>query len=456
MDEFTIIKYLFKSDVFYRRIMCSLEIDFFKEHSFRNMFKLIKLYNDKKMKHITIDTFKILLDKTNYEENTKNKIYNILEEIESFKPNVDIDILEEAARKWIRKTALTDAILDAAELIEQNSEFDSIPDTLTNALKKGLSFPSVLNIDDPSRFDNENDVEGEKIRFHLETFNRITNGGAQRKNLCCIVAPPGSGKSRLLGDLAVGYKRLGNNVLVVSLEISKQEYAKRIDANIADMPLSELNSREAKDRLKEYYTNRRIKDEGILLIEEFPARTINKNNILALLDNLKMTQDFVPDVIVVDYLNLMNSVHKIPMNDTFNQVKFVAEELRAIAQEFNYLIWTATQFNREGIRTANSPTLENISESFGLANTLDFLMGLYIDEELDAEKQILCTILKTRYGDKFDSKSFRLGLEKSRMRHFDLEGDFDDEIVKSAETRMTRKFGTNYRKVNPEETFKII
>ena len=443
MEEKTIIRYLLKSDTYFKRIILNLEVKFFKEPLYKNLFKLIKGYANKKNKFLSLDTLNILIEKTNFKKETKEKLFNFIEELEDFKPDIDVDELELATREWIKKVAVVDAIMEAADLIEKDVNLDSIPAMVQKALSEGVTKKLGTRHSDLSRL-NKEELELVKIPFELETLNNVTNGGVGRKTLNCIVGAQGAGKTRFLADLAVQYKRQGNNVLIISLEISEQLYHQRIDCNLADVRM--VDYLEELDIIAEAIKNE-SPDEGEIVIQEFPQRSINKNHILATMDHLKTTEGFIPDILIIDYLNLLNSVTLANSPaDTYNMVKYCSEEIRAIAQEHDIAIWTATQYNREGMKSAMDPEMDLLSDSYALNNTLDFLLGLYINEELSEDKQMFCKIMKTRYGDKFENNKFKLGIEPDKMRHFDLTPE--EALLEKYENNIKNKYSKNGDKNN--------
>lgn len=438
--EKEIIFHLLKSQTYFKRVIADLDKNLFKDKTNKNIFKLINLYYSKKNAYCNPETCKILLTKTGFSEKLKGKIIDYIDSIENKKVKVDLDILEEETRNWIQTTSVTDAIMESAEIIEKgDADLSFIPDKIREALKKGLTKKSGELHSDTSRLERAEEDQGDKIPFELSTLNHITRGGFERKTLNCFVASQGGGKTRMLADLAVQYKRMGFNVLVITLEISKKKYWQRIDANFSDVDIRHYFEEENQEKIKESLKN--IPDSfGEIIVEEFPQRTVNKNHILKLVDDLKLQYGFEPDVIIIDYLNLLNSITLGGSStDTYNLIKFVSEEIRGMAQEFNWCIISATQFNREGMRNAHDPKTTDTSESTALINTLDFFMSLYIDDELDELKQLKCTILKTRYADLFEFKPFYLGLEKFKMRHFDLS---ESGILKEAENRIKKNLNT--------------
>jgi archaellum biogenesis ATPase FlaH len=341
-------------------------------------------------------------------------------------PDVRIDWLVDKTEEFCKQRAIELAIQNAADILrnEKTSKMhrDGIPQMLQDAL--AVSFNTDLGHDYledwECRFDHYHD-HTLRIPFHIEFLNKITGGGVPPKTLSVILAGTGVGKSMLMSDMAAHHLMMGKNVLYISLELSREMIGERIDANLMDTDLDVLNTID-----KELFTRKinkmKEKTQGKLIIAEFSPTSAGAAHFRYLLNELRIKKGFVPDVIYVDYINLCVSTRKhIPGNaNSYTIIKMVAEELRGLAVDYNVPLITATQTNRSGF-TSTDLGLEDTAESFGLPATADFMISISQDEEMKILKQVRFKQLKNRFRDVERDKKFDLGVEKSKMRFFELE-----------------------------------
>jgi len=336
----------------------------------------------------------------------------------------DMAWMKSKTEKWCQDRALINAVYKSIGIMDgtdKKSSTHCIPDMMREALS--VTFDSSVGhdyIDDrDERFAYYHDVT-QKVPCDLSMINTITKGGIPRKTLNVVMAATGGGKSQFLCHLAASYMKTGMNVLYLTYEMEEKRIAERIDANILDVNVDDLVRMDAA-KYNDKTTKAFRKIMGKLIIKEYPAASSNVNHIKQLLQELKTKKNFIPDVIVVDYLNLMNSARfaNSANANSYSTVKATAEELRGLAQEEEFIIWTATQTNRDGIG-ASDLSMSNTSESMGLPHTVDFFFGLVPIEELEAKNQILGVQLKNRYGPLDPNRKFILGLDRGRMKFYDV------------------------------------
>ena len=344
----------------------------------------------------------------------------------------------DTTEKWCQDRAIYNAIMQSFTIIDGKHETlskNSLPDILTDAL--AVSFDTnvghdyIENVEE--RFDFYHSQE-ERIPFDLDYFNRITGGGLPNKTLNIALAGTGVGKSLFMCHVAAGALCQGRNVLYITMEMAEERIAERIDANLLDMPIDDLDTL-TKTMLKDRVTNIRRAGNGKLIIKEYPTGQANTSHFRALLNELKLKKKFVPEIIFVDYLNICGSARMKAMGGSINSytyIKAIAEEMRGLAVEFNLPIVSATQTTRIG-HTSSDPGLEDTSESFGLPATADLMFALVSTEELEDQGQIMVKQLKNRYNDPNKDKRFLIGVDKSKMRLYDVElgteGIIDDRPV---------------------------
>ena len=243
----------------------------------------------------------------------------------------------------------------------------------------------------------------------------------------------GVGKSMFMCHFAASVLAMGKNVLYITMEMAEEKIAERIDANLLNATLDELPKMTA-----ESFTNKIQKlvkkTQGKLIIKEYPNSSAHAGHFRALLEELKNKKKFKPDVIIVDYLNICASSRiKFGNGSSYTIVKAIAEELRALAQEYDVPILSATQVNRDGMNSSDID-LTNTSESIGLPQTVDLMFALISTEELENLNQILVKQLKNRYNDLNYYKRFVVGIDRARMKFYDVENSAQSSLSDPGKT----------------------
>ena len=323
------------------------------------------------------------------------------------------------------------AIMESISIIDgkhKSLSKNALPDILSNALAvtfdTNVGHDYLENVDERYAFYHEQE---ERIPFDLEYFNRITKGGLPNKTLNIALAGTGVGKSLFMCHVAASALSQGRNVLYVTMEMAEERIAERIDANLLNVPIDQLeNMSQAmfRDRVGDIAK----KTNGKLIIKEYPTGQAHSGHFRALLNELKQKKKFVPEIIFVDYLNICASSRVKGMGGAINSytyIKAIAEELRGLAVEFDVPIVSATQTTRSGYGNSD-PGLEDTSESFGLPATADLMFALISNDELSSLGQIMVKQLKNRYNDPNVDKRFVVGVDRSKMRLSDVDESEQD------------------------------
>jgi len=335
------------------------------------------------------------------------------------------DWMIENTEKFCKDKAVYNAILHSIQIIDGRDKIrtqDSIPGILSDALS--VSFDNHVGHDyienSNERYDFYHRVE-EKISFDLEMFNKITKGGLSRKTLNIALAGTGVGKSLFMCHVGASCLTQGKNVLYITMEMAEERIAERIDANLLNLTMDELKVVD-KDIYETRIDKLSKKTKGKLIIKEYPTAGAHSGHFRALLEELKLKKEFTPDIIFIDYLNICSSQRmKQGANiNSYTYIKAIAEELRGLAVEYNVPIVSATQTTRSGF-TNSDPGLEDTSESFGLPATADFMFALVSNEELEGLNQIIVKQLKNRYNDPSFYKRFVIGIDRAKMKLYDVE-----------------------------------
>ena len=393
-------------------------------------------------------------------ETEHSKIVEIIKTLDS--TNVDMDWLLDTTEKFCKDRAIYNAIVDGISIIDgkdKNRTPDSIPSILTDAL--AVSFDNAVGhdylLDSDSRFEFYHKVE-ERIPFDLEFFNKITKGGLPTKTLNIALAGTGVGKSLFMCHMAANSLSKGKNVLYITLEMAEERIAERIDANLMNVSMEDLHDLPKKmfdDKIAKIVK----KTSGKLIVKEYPTASAHSAHFRGLIKELAIKKSFKPDIIFIDYLNICaSSRFKGAQNvNSYSYIKSVAEELRGLAVECNVPIMSATQTTRGGF-TSTDVGLEDTSESFGLPATADFMFALISNEELDELNQIVVKQLKNRYNDPTINKRFVLGIDRSKMKLFDVELKEQKDIVDNGQDEPIfdkTNFGSKTDKFSAIKDFKI-
>ena len=452
--ERIILKNLVFDDSYSRRVLPFLKGEYFAEVSEKVVFEKISEFILKYENRPSKEALLIALSKDDkITSQVETAARDIIVSFEQSK--VDDKWLIEQTEEWCKDRAIYNALLNSIKIADdKKSKFSrgNIPKMLTDAL--AVSFdPNVGHsyLDDTdARYESYHRVE-EKFPFDLECMNKITKNGVPRKTLNVILAGTAVGKSLALCHMAASYFMSGKNILYITLEMSEERIAERIDANLLNISLADLQ-KIPKDMYDKKIDAIRSKTVGRLIVKEYPTATATTTHFRALLNELSLKKNFVPDVIFVDYLNISASARINNTNhvNSYTYIKSIAEEFRGLAVECNVPLWTATQTNRQGY-VSSDIGLENTSESFGLPATADFMIALSTTEELEQMGQILVKQLKNRYNDVSSLKRFVLGIDRSKMKLFDLDDSAQTELVntdlKVADTPTfdKGKFGSNMK-----------
>ena len=423
--EESILRNLLYNETYYRKVVPFLKAEYFQEYHEKIVFEEIADFAGKYDKVPTKEVLSINLQ--NRGDLTEEAFKDSLSKVSSLSDDwVDYDWLLDATEKWCQDRAIYLALMQSIKIAdggETKFTKGAIPSILQDAL--AVSFDEHIGHDyieqSSDRYEFYHRKE-EKIPFDLEKFNFITKGGLPNKTLNIALAGTGVGKSLFMCHMAGSARTQGYNVLYITCEMAEEKIAERIDANLLNVNVKDITE------LPEVLFNSKVneisrKTQGKLIIKEYPTASAHAGHFKALLSDLKLKKDFTPDLIFVDYLNICASVrYKGAVVNSYTYVKAIAEELRGLAVESNVPIISATQTTRSGFGNSD-PDLTDTSESFGLPATADFMFALISTEELEQQGRILVKQLKNRYNDPTASRKFILGIDRAKMRLYDVAED---------------------------------
>ena len=446
--EHLILKNLITDEDYARRTLPYLKSQYFQDVNERIVYEEIDNFITKFNTLPSREALTIELDnRSNINDNQFAEIAKYVSNLKS-EDKDDKDWLVQTTEKFCQEKAIYNAIMESIQIIDGDGKRDkgSIPSLLSDAL--AVSFDPNVGHDffdnSDARFDFYHRVE-ERIPFDLEYLNKITKGGVPKKSLNIILAGTGVGKSLAMCHMASANLLDGKNVLYITLEMAEEKIAERIDANLLNTKLDELNEL-PKDVYDKKINRVKNKTTGKLVVKEYPTAAANVGHFRHLINELKLKKQFKPDIIFIDYLNICAS-SRIKMGgsvNTYTYIKSIAEELRGLSVEQNLPIWSATQTTRSGFSNSDVG-LEDTSESFGLPATADFMVAIISTEELNNLNQVLVKQLKNRYGDPNAHKRFVLGIDRSKMRLYDVEQSAQEDLINVDDTGPVNTFGDRER-----------
>ena len=434
--ERTALSQLVYNEEFARKVLPHMKGDYFSDRTEKTIFEEITKFVDKYKKIPTQTSLEIeVQSRKDLNESDYKKVVEVIKTLES--TDVDFDWLVDTTEQFCKDKAVYNAIVEGIQIIDgkdKNRDVSAIPSILTDALAVG--FDNAVGhdylLDSDSRYDYYHTVE-EKIPFDLEFFNKITKGGLPPKTLNIALAGTGVGKSLFMCHVAANCLSQGKNVLYITLEMAEERIAERIDANLMNISMEDLH-----DLPKQMFDDKIAKiiksTSGTLIVKEYPTASAHSAHFRGLLKELAIKKTFKPDIIFIDYLNICaSSRFKGATNvNSYMYIKAIAEELRGLAVETNVPIFSATQTTRSGF-VSSDIGLEDTAESFGLPATADLMFALISNEELDELNQIAIKQLKNRYNDPTINKRFVIGLDRAKMRLFDVKPSEQTDLVDSGQ-----------------------
>ena len=430
--ENLVIKNLLLDEEYVRKAMPFIKAEYFSDLLEKNLYNVINKYFTDYSALPTKEALEIEVGQLgNISDEQHRQTIQYIRDIDDEKS--EYDWILDTTEKWCKERAIYLALMESIKIAEGNDEkraTGAIPSILSDAL--AVSFDNHIGHDYlqdyEERYEFYHQTE-EKIPFDLEFFNRITKGGLPNKTLNIALAGTGVGKSLFMCHVASSILLQSKNVLYITLEMAEEKIAERIDANLLSVDIQQL------DQLPKMMFDSKVnkiakKTQGQLIIKEYPTASASVGHFRALLNDLALKKAFKPDIIFIDYLNICASSRysKLGNVNSYSYIKAIAEELRGLAVEANVPIVSATQTTRSGYGSSDVD-LTDTSESFGLPATADLMFALISTEELEEINQIMVKQLKNRYNDPTLNKRFVVGIDRAKMRLYDVEQSAQNDIV---------------------------
>ena len=430
--ERTALSSLVSNEDYARKVIPHMKADYFSDRAERLVFEEIKAFTDKYQKIPTQTSLEVeVQNRKDLNEEDFKRVIDVIKTLST--EEVDYDWLVDSTEQFCKDKAVYNAIIEGIQIIDgksKDADVSAIPSILSDALAVGfdnhVGHDYVLDSD--SRYDYYHRTET-RIPFDLDYFNRITKGGLPPKTLNIALAGTGVGKSLFMCHMAANCLSQGKNVLYITLEMAEERIAERIDANLMNVTIDDLHTL-PKAMFETKIDNIRKSTSGQLIIKEYPTASAHCAHFRGLIKELAIKKSFRPEIIFIDYLNICASTRfKGSSNvNSYTMIKSIAEELRGLAVETNVPIMSATQTTRTGF-VSSDVGLEDTAESFGLPATADFMFALLTNDELDDLNQICVKQLKNRYNDPNVNKRFVLGLDRARMKLYDVKQKEQEDLV---------------------------
>ena len=457
--EQAILTNLIYNEDFLRKVLPFIKPEYFSDRTERTLFNEITSFTETYNSPPEIAALSIAVkEKTNLTDDEVQKCESYLSEIEKDNTaKTEIQWLVDKTEKFCQEKAIYNAVLGSISILDgkdKTNDKGAIPKILSDAL--AISFDTTVGHDYLQDSDERYEFyhrKEERIPFDLDIFNKITKGGLPAKTLNIALAGTGVGKSLFMCHMAAGAMVQGKNVLYITLEMAEEKIAERIDANLLNVTLDDLMEL-PKDLYDKKVERVKTKTTGKLIIKEYPTASASTIHFRTLLNELNLKKSFIPDIIFVDYLNICCSARiRAGSNiNSYTYVKSIAEELRGLAVEYNLPIVSATQTTRSGF-TSSDPGLEDTSESFGLPATADLMFALITSEDLEALGQIMVKQLKNRYNDPSYYKRFTVGVDRAKMKLYDIDQSGQMNIIDAGhDDKPLNTFGNRDKKF---EGFKV-
>lgn len=429
--ERTILSNLIHNEEFARKVIPFIKEEYFQDAIEKVIFKSIWRYAEEYKSTVTPAALAIEIKKTSLNDEQYRVSLELLEGLPI--EDVGFEWLINETEQWCKDKAIYNAVLNSIHIIE-GKDRDQTPDVLPSLLSDALSVSFDKHVGHDymeqfeDRFEYYNRSES-KISFDLDFFNRITKGGLPNKTLNIAIAGTGVGKSLFMCHMAASVMMQGKNALYITLEMAEERIAERVDANLMNVTMDDLHDL-PKHMYESKFAKLQKKTQGKLIVKEYPTASAHCGHFRSLLNELMLKKDFKPDIVFVDYINICaSSRFKAGANvNSYTYIKGIAEELRGLAVEFDLPIVSATQTTRTGF-VSTDIGLEDTSESFGLPATADFMFALIQTEELEELNQILVKQLKNRYADPTANKKFIIGVDRAKMKLYDVNQTAQEDMV---------------------------
>lgn len=414
---------LVSSPDYIRKVIPYMEREYFPDVGDQIVFSLIKDHFLKYGRPPTIESVSIDLERRTLKESFYNKAKEVISELDDQK-EIDVDWLSDATEDWCKRRAFFNAVLGASDLLDKDDTtlYNSAQEKMQQALAVGFdsNLGSAYIEDAEDRFKRYKE-KPDKLLCGFDGFDEATKGGFRNETMTVLMASTGIGKSMFLCNFAANFMLRGKNVIYITLEMSEDAVNKRIDCNLLDLTEDQLESAEFED-LVTLMSNLKLKNIGKLKVKNYPSGSAHAGHFRHYIQELRLKEGFIPDIIIVDYLNICASSTMKKSSGLYEHDGAIAVEIRALAQEFHCRLFTATQVNREGSKN-NDFDLTDTSNSWGVPHASDYFYGIVTTDILTEHGKMIVKRLKDRYRAIEEMPQFEIGVDKSKQRIYNVNGN---------------------------------
>jgi len=428
-----LLKQLTTNREYVNKVLPFIREDYFEEKVEKAIFRYIANFINEYNTLPTENVIEYEASKdTSLNEDDLKELIRLWEDIQKeFSEDVTTGWLINITEEWCKERAIYLAVSESISIITDEKKSKgkgAIPDLLKDALS--VSFDTNIghdfSDDAEARFEYYHKKE-KRLPFDIELLNKITKGGVTPGTLNILLGSTNSGKTLFLSNFAASYLQQGFNVLYITLEISEEEIAKRIDSNLMNVAMGDIYSLSRDEYLKKIEKIRK-KTIGKLIIKQYPTGAGNTILFRSLLNELQLKKNFVPDVILIDYLTICSSSRIRTSENSYSFYKSVAEEVRGLAVDLKIPIWSVIQTNR-GAQGASDMELSDVAESHAISMTADFMLAIITTPEFIEEQKVMLKQLKSRYADPNYYNKIMIGMDRSKMKLYNLEDEIEKTVI---------------------------
>jgi len=451
--EKLLIKFLFHDTDVRERVMPFLSVNIFDNFENKEVAKHILSFQKKFDRFPTFPDLKLIIE----QKEVYDRLFEIVNlDVSEYSNEHLLSVIEEFFKKKLAWTV----VASVAESLKNDSmdKVSKAPDELREAIAFGFDTEIGLDFFNEMErmYNNLHDVDS-VVSSGLKTLDKKIKRGFHEKSLTLFLAETNLGKTLIQCSFAVNAVLQNKNVLYITLEMSENKISERLIANLFDVNINDLTML-TKDKFKNKFESVKSKIQQHFIVKEYPTKSINANNIRNLVKELKLKKNFVPDIIFIDYIGIMNPIHTRKDENSYTELKRVSEETRGLAVELECPIVSAIQTNRKGYSSSDID-LTDVADSIGTAATADIIIGVTQSEEFRDSGKFSFIILKNRYG--INRQKLVVSVDYNKMRVLDNVDSTKDQPKESTKTinnvdSAASSVKTELKKDNIERKKKII
>jgi replicative DNA helicase len=441
-----IVKGLLEDREYFRNVIGNITTDHFDD----GRSDIIDMVKDYFKTYDNIPTYDVLKNTLRKNKDTLNRkklemIVNHLKKSKSLEMS-DAKWLLDETKVFVRNKSVESLLFTGAEYVENNDKSGITIEGIHRSMQDivGMTWDENLGIEfaDTLQFDEVYDqleTITKRVPTGIRSLDDEIGGGIEinTSSLCVMCGSAGAGKSMFLQNIAVNAIKSGHNVVYLSFELVETQLRKRMDSTFSGIDITKLiKSREVlKEKITKMYETG---DIGRMFIKEYPTGTCTILDIENYISKLKLQKDFVPDMIIVDYLGIMKPLDLGGQSNSYEKTKRVCEELRGYSGKIKVPIISASQLNRGGV-AQESVGLDNIADSMGIAHTADLVLALTTTDQLKEDNKLRFEVLKSRLSRTGGVGYFQIDWDTLTIRNEDEDTAQDEQLKEMLNRKKEKK-----------------